>query len=197
MAALHDSAIGGHSGTQATYQRVKKVFYWRGLKADVVQFVQQCATCQKAKSERTHPAGLLQPLPVSQGVWEDMTMDFIEGLPKSDGFDTILVVVDRFSKYSHFFPLKHHFTAKGVAQVFLDSVVKLHGVPKTLVSDRDKVFTSSFWKNLFQLMEVKLLMSTAYHPQLMAKVSVSTNVWRCISGVLSILSPPNGRIGWL
>jgi hypothetical protein len=97
---------------------VKKVFYWRGLKTDVVQFVQQCATCQKARSERTHPARLLQPLLVPHVVWEYVIMDFIEGLPKLDGFDTILVVVDRFSKYSHFFPLKHHFTAKGVAQVF-------------------------------------------------------------------------------
>jgi hypothetical protein len=89
IAALHDSAIGGHSGIQATYQRVNKVFYWKGLKADVIQFVHQCVTCQKAKCERTHPAGLLQPLPVPQGVWEDVTMDFIEGLPKSEGFDTI------------------------------------------------------------------------------------------------------------
>jgi hypothetical protein len=196
VAALHDSAIGGHSGTQATYQRVKKVFYWRGLKADVVQFVQQCAICQKAKSERTHPAGLLQPLPVPQGVWEDVTMDFIEGLPKSEGFDTILVVVDRFSKYSHFFPLKHPFTAKGVAQVFLDNVVKLHGVPKSLVSDRDKVFTSSFWKNLFQLMEVKLLMSTAYHPQTDGQ---SERVNQCLEMYLrcAVNSQPTKWKSWL
>ena len=76
-------------------------------------------------------------------------MDFIEGLPKSEGYDTILVVVVRFLKYAHFLPLKHPFSAAIVAQVFLDNVVKLHGVPKTLVSDRDKVFTSQFWKALF------------------------------------------------
>lgn len=92
-------------------------------------------------------------------------MDFIEGLPKSEGYDTILVVVDRFSKYAHFLPLKHPFSAAVVAQVFLDNVVKLHGVPKTLVSDRDKVFTSQFWKALFQTLGTQLALSTAYHPQ--------------------------------
>jgi hypothetical protein len=74
--------------------------------------------CQHAKVERIHPPGLLQPLPVPQRAWQDLTMDFIEGLPKSEGFDTILVVVDRFSKYAHFFPLKHPFYAAKVAQVF-------------------------------------------------------------------------------
>jgi hypothetical protein len=95
ITALHDSAVGGHSGIQATYQRVKKVFWWKGLKNDVTQYVQQCAVCQKAKPERVHPTGLLQPLPVPQGIWEEVTMDFIEGLPKSEGFDTILVVVNQ------------------------------------------------------------------------------------------------------
>jgi hypothetical protein len=132
---------------------------------DVTQFVQQCLTCQQAKPERTHPAGLLQPLPIPHGIWADVTMDFIEGLPKSEGYDTIMVVVDRFTKYGHFLPLKHPFTAEGVAQIFLDQVVKLHGPPKSIVSDRDKIFISSFWKHLFQLMDVKLLFSTAYHPQ--------------------------------
>ena len=124
------------------------MFWWKGLKNDVTQYVQQCGVCQKAKAERVHPAGLLQPLPVSQGIWEEVTMDFIEGLPKSEGFDTILVVVDRFSKYSHLLPLKHPFTAKGVAQVFLENVVKLHGVPRSIVSNKDKVFTSAFWKSI-------------------------------------------------
>jgi hypothetical protein len=100
---LHDNIVGGHSGCLATYQRVKRLFWWKGLKSDVKLFVQQCAVCQHAKSERVLYPGLLQPLPVTQGAWQDLTMDFIEGLPKSEGCDTILVVVDRYSKYAHFF----------------------------------------------------------------------------------------------
>lgn len=104
----------------------------------------------------------MQPLPVPDGVWQDLSLDFVEGLPKSDGYSVILVVVDRFSKYAHFFPLKHPFTA---LIVVYDGVVKLHGLPKTMVSDRDKIFTSRIWTELFKLVGVKLLFSTAYHPQ--------------------------------
>lgn len=104
IAALHDSAVGGHSGGQATYHRLKRLFWWKGLKADVLEYVKQCDVCQHAKGEKTHPHGLLQPLPIPQGAWQDLTMDFIEGLPKSEGCDTILVVVDRYTKYAHFPP---------------------------------------------------------------------------------------------
>lgn len=196
IAALHDSAAGGHSGMHATYQRVKGVFWWKGMKTDVNQFVQQCATCQQAKAERIHPAGLLQPLPIPKGAWEDVTMDFIEGLPRSEGFDTIMVVVDRFTKYGHFLPLKHPFTASGVAHIFLEQVVKLHGLPKSIVSDRDKVFTSSFWKHLFQLMDVKLLMSTAYHPQTDGQ---SERVNQCLEMYLrcAVNSQPSKWKSWL
>lgn len=92
-------------------------------------------------------------------------MDFVEGLPKSEGYSVILVVVDRFTKYAHFIPLKHPYTAQIIARVVLDNIVKLHGLPKTVVTDRDKVFMSSFWKELFRIYNVKLLFSTAYHPQ--------------------------------
>jgi hypothetical protein len=92
-------------------------------------------------------------------------MDFIEGLPKSEGYNVILVVVDHFTKYAHFIPLKHPYTAISVARVLFDIVVKLHGLPQSIVSDRDKVFTSSVWKELFKLMGVQLHLSTAYHPQ--------------------------------
>jgi hypothetical protein len=92
-------------------------------------------------------------------------MAFIEKLPKSEGYDTILVVVDRFSKYAHFMALKQPFTAAQVAQVLLDQVVKLHGLPKSIGSDRDRIFTSAFWTQLFKLLGTKLNLSTAYHPQ--------------------------------
>lgn len=92
-------------------------------------------------------------------------MDFVEGLPVSKGSNAILVVVDRFTKYSHFLPLKHPFTAQTVAKLMLDSVIKLHGLPRSILSDRDRIFNSTFWKTLFQLMDTKLLMSSSYHPQ--------------------------------
>ncbi|WVZ53938.1 hypothetical protein U9M48_004823 [Paspalum notatum var. saurae] len=165
IAALHSSPIGGHSGSKATYYRLKRMFFWKGLRRDVEEFVQQCQICQQAKHELIHPPGLLQPLPVPDGAWKDLTMDFIEGLPKSEAYNTILVVVDRFTKVAHFLPLKHPFTASQVARIFLDNIVKLHGVPTSIVSDRDRIFLSHFWKELFQLLGTKLMPRTAYHPQ--------------------------------
>jgi len=106
----------------------------------------------------------LQPLPVPDGAWSVISMDFIEGLPSSGGFNCILVVVDLFSKYSHFLALKHPFTAASVAQLFLLQVYKLHVLPKAIVLDRDKIFTSNFWRELFKLASVELRMSTVYHP---------------------------------
>jgi hypothetical protein len=165
IAAMHDSALGGHSGIQATYQRAKKLYYWPGLKLAVELFVKQCSTCQHAKHSNQKPAGLLQPLPPPKGAWQDITMDFIDGLPVSEGASVILVVVDRLTKYAHFLPLKHPYTAKSVDKAFVDNVVKQHGVPLSIISDRDKVFTSAFWKEIIIAVGTKLHYSTAYHPQ--------------------------------
>ena len=135
------------------------------MKGDVENYIKQCTTCQKAKHSLQHPMGLLQPLPVPEGIWQDLTMDFIEGLPKSEGYSVILVVVDRLTKYAHFMAIIHPYTVATVAQTFLDNVVKHHGFPTSIVSDRDTIFVSNFWKQLFTLYKVELKLSTAYHPQ--------------------------------
>jgi hypothetical protein len=127
IAALHSTAIVGHSGTKATYYRVKQLFHWKGMKMDVENFVRQCQIWQQAKHENIHPRGLLQPLPIPQEAWQDLSMDFVEGLPLSENSNSILVIMDRFTKYSNSNALRHPFTAQIVANVFLDQVVKLHG----------------------------------------------------------------------
>lgn len=162
---LHSSAMGGHSGFPATYNRIKQLFSWTGLKSCIQQFVSSCPTCQQAKSDRARYPGLLQPLPIPSMAWQSISMDFVEGLPPSGGKNCILVVVDRFSKYAHFLPLAHPYTALSVAKLFLQQVYRLHGLPDSIVSDRDRVFTSQLWQALFRLANVTLKMSTAYHPQ--------------------------------
>lgn len=135
------------------------------MKHSVEEYIKQCDVCQQAKHMNSHPAGPLQPLPIHEGIWMDLSMDFIEGLPKSQGFSVILVVVDRLTKYAHFIPVKHPYIASDIAYLFIDNVVKLHGLPNTIVSNRDTIFVSTFWKHLFKLYKVKLLLSITYHPQ--------------------------------
>jgi hypothetical protein len=110
----------------------------------VQDYIRTCTTCQHHKSEHLHPAGLLLPLPVPTLVWTDLGLDFIEALPRVGSKSVILAVVDRFSKYCHFIPLAHPYSAEFVAQAFFTDIVRLHGVPQSLVSDRDPVFTSIF-----------------------------------------------------
>lgn len=114
------------------------------MKEDIHKWVAECDVCQRVKTEHVHYLGLLQPLPIPEGPWENIAMDFIEGLLHSGHKNSILVVVDKLTKYGHFIPLKYPYTAKKVADVFLKEIYKLFGLPKSIVTDRDSLFTSKF-----------------------------------------------------
>lgn len=161
----HDSVLGGHSCFLRTCKRLTGELYWEGMKSDIKKYCEECVVFQKNRSLALTPTGLLLPLEIPNGVWSDVSMDIIEGLPKSNGFEVIFVVVDRFSTYGHFLTLKHPFTVKTVAELFVKEIVQLHGYPKSIVSDRDNVFLSNFWKEMFRLSSTRLNRSTAYHLQ--------------------------------
>ncbi|KAJ0704368.1 putative nucleotidyltransferase, Ribonuclease H [Helianthus annuus] len=177
----HASSMGGHSGVHATTQRIRGMFKWKGLHKQVRHFIRTCDVCQRTKSENVAYPGLLQPLPVPKHIFSDISMDFIGGLPRVQGKDSIMVVVDRLTKFGHFIPLGHPYTANTVAQAFMDNVFKLHGWPQTIVSDRDPLFLSSFWKEFTKMHGIQLAMSTAYHPQSDGQTEV---VNRCIESYL-------------
>ncbi|GJX34500.1 putative mitochondrial protein [Tanacetum coccineum] len=123
--------------------------------------------------------GLLQPLPIHNKIWSEISMDIIVDLPKSQGKSVILEVVDRLSKYAHYMALSHLYTASSVEQVFLDTIYRLHRLPDSIVSDRDTVFLSLFWKSLFKMLKVDLKMSTAYHPQTDRQTEVVNKCVEC------------------
>ncbi|GJZ95231.1 ty3-gypsy retrotransposon protein [Tanacetum coccineum] len=141
---VHRGSVGGHSGVKVTTHKLCSMFYWKKMRKEVKQFVRDCEICQRYKPNLEAYPGLLQPLPIPTSIWTSISMDIIDGLPKSQGKDFILVMVDRLSKYSYFMALSHPYTASQVAQLFLDNIYKLHGLPENIVSDRDNVFVSSF-----------------------------------------------------
>jgi hypothetical protein len=183
MAAVHED---GHEGVHRTLHRLRRDFHFPNMRRIVQEFVRACGTCQTYKSNHLRPAGLLQPLPIPDGVWSDIGIDFIEALPRVQGKTVILTVVDRFSKYCHFIPLAHPYTAESVAQAFCAEVVRLHGIPQSIVSDRDPVFTSAFWRELMALTGTKLFMSSAFHPQTDSQSEAANRVivmyLRCFTG---------------
>ena len=148
------------------YRDVRKRFWWKGLKQDIARFVAKCDVCCRVKAEHLKPVGTLQPLPIPAWKWEDITMDFISGIPRTlSGYDFIWVIVDRLTKSAHFLPVKVTYPVFKYVELYLARIVCLHGVPKTIVSDRGPQFTSQFWDELHKAMGTTLLFSIAYHPQ--------------------------------
>ncbi|CAI7829215.1 unnamed protein product [Closterium sp. NIES-54] len=163
---FHDMLYAGHFGSNKTLAGIAKVYYWPHMANDVQNFVTSCDTCQRMKSSKQKKAGLHQPLPVPEQPWQVVSLDFITGLPPTNaGHDTILVVIDKFSKMGHFIPTHTTARTEETAQLFLKHIISQHGIPTTLISDRDPKFTSKFWKELMPLMGTRLAMSSAYHPQ--------------------------------
>ncbi|KAL0554256.1 hypothetical protein IC582_008173 [Cucumis melo] len=166
LSEAHSSPFSMHPGSTKMYQDLKRVYWWRNMKREVAEFVSKCLVCQQVKAPRQNPAGLLQPLSIPEWKWENVSMDFITGLPRSlRGFTVIWVVVDRLTKSAHFVPGKSTYTASKWAQLYMSEIVRLHGVPVSIVSDRDARFTSKFWKGLQTAMGTRLDFSTAFHPQ--------------------------------
>ncbi|GKE69763.1 ty3-gypsy retrotransposon protein, partial [Tanacetum coccineum] len=142
----HSTTLGGHSGITATIRRLNSSFFWPHLKKDVTRFITECVTCQQTKYSTQKPYGLLQALPIPNQVWEEISMDFITNLPSSNGKTAIWVIVDRLTKFAHFLALPPHSTAASLANLFLHQIYRLHGLPKSILSDRDPIFLSLFWK---------------------------------------------------
>ncbi|KAL0546711.1 hypothetical protein IC582_016623 [Cucumis melo] len=166
LSEAHSSPFSMHPGSTKMYQDLKQVYWWRNMKREVAEFVSRCLVCQQVKAPRQKPAGLLQPLSIPEWKWENVSMDFITGLPRTlRGFTVIWVVVDRLTKSAHFVPGKSTYTASKWAQLYMSEIVRLHGVPVSIVSDRDARFTSKFWKGLQTAMGTRLDFSTAFHPQ--------------------------------
>jgi hypothetical protein len=186
----------GHEGVQKTLQRLCTSFSTPGDDKLVREFIRGCSVCQRNKTEHLHPAGLLHPLAVPSLVWSDIAMDFVEGFPKVGSKSVILTIVERFSKFAHFIPLGHPYSVASVGKAFFDNIVRLHGFPSSIVSDRDLVFTSHLWTELFCLLGTRLCVSSAFHLQTDGQSEVTNKIitiyLRCLAG-----DRPRSWLQWL
>jgi hypothetical protein len=166
LAELHDAPYSGHPGVHKLIEAVLRLYWWQGVRNDVKHYVQTCTSCQRNKPSNQHPAGLLQSLPIPAQPWYSVSMDFIVQLPPAaGGQDAIIVFVDRLTKMVHLAATTTTVSAEGTAQLFMDTVFKLHGVPKYIISDRGSTFVGQFMTELLRLIGTQHKRSTAYHPQ--------------------------------
>ncbi|GJR48021.1 retrotransposon protein, putative, ty3-gypsy subclass [Tanacetum coccineum] len=155
-----------HPGSDKMYQDLKQLYWWPNMKANIATYVSKCLTCSKVKAEHQKPSGLLVQPEIPEWKWEKITMDFVTKLPKTaNGYDTIWVIVDRLTKSAHFLPMRENDPMEKLMKLYMKEVVTRHGVPVSIISDRDGRFTSLFWQALHKALGTRLDMSTAYHPE--------------------------------
>ena len=163
---VHSSKLSIHPGNSKMYQDLKPRFWWTKMKKEIAAYVARCDTCCRVKAIHLKPAGLLQPLSVPGWKWEEINIDFIVGLPPTQkGYNSIWVIVDRLTKSAHFILVRSNYRPSDYVELYFSQIVKLHGVPQTIVLDRGPQFTARFWEHLYSLLGTKLVRSPAYHPQ--------------------------------
>lgn len=161
----HDTPSSGHPGRSKTHELITRRFFWPGMRKDIARYVANCHICQRSRTTRHAPFGTLRPLPVPYKPWQDISMDFVTGLPWSNGNDAIWVVVDRMTKMRHLVPCRTTIDAPSLAELFLEHIWKYHGLPATITSDRGPQFASEFWKTICQRLKIERRLSTAFHPE--------------------------------
>ncbi|CAI7846868.1 unnamed protein product [Closterium sp. NIES-53] len=162
----HNGVISGHFVVEKTRQQLQRYYYWPEMLTDVQRHVASCPTRQLMKSSRKRLAGQLQPIPPPERAWQQVTMDFVTGLPVgASGNDAILVVVDRLTKMAHFAACKKSITAEETDRLFISTIIRRHGIPAAIINNHNTKFTSNFWRNLWQQFGTRLQFSSSYHPE--------------------------------
>jgi hypothetical protein len=163
LTAAHE--VVGHYGEQRTCEYVRRWYWWPQMAKSTTSFCRSCEACQRAKGSTQRPAGKLHPLPIPTKPWDSIGMDFVGPFPESKGFNYLWVIICRMISMVHLVPVTINVTASELSWKYLREIVRLHGLPSSIVSDRDSKFTSRWWKELQRILGAKLLMSTSFHPQ--------------------------------
>ena len=161
----HTSLLSCHPGVRRTMFAISRRFWWPSMEPEVREYVEACSVCARNKTSSGSRMGLLQPLPIPSRPWSDISVDFVTGLPVSQGNTTVLTVVDRFSKMTRFIALPKLPSAKETAEIMMNNVFKVHGFPKDIVSDRGPQFVSRFWREFCRLIGAKASLTSGYHPE--------------------------------
>ena len=166
LSQCHDGSLAGHFGVAKTLELISRTYWWPQMWKLVKDFIKTCDICARSKTVHHRPYGLLRPLPLPDQSWSSIPMDFITDLPLSEGHDSILVVVDRFTKMAHFIPCSKAISGLETTNLILANVVRLHGLPDDIISDRGAPFISHFWKRLFHILDTTTKLLMTFHPQI-------------------------------
>ena len=182
----HNTVFTMHPGCNKMYQDMKQYYWWRGMKKDISEYVSKCLTCQQVKAEHQVSSGLLNPLPIPQWKWDNITMGFVSGFPLTQRkHDAVWVIVDRLTKSSHFLSVRLDYSMDCLSKLYVSEIFRLHRIPLSIVSDSNPQFTSRFWKELRSSFGTRLNFSTAFHPQIDGQLERVTQVledmlWGCV-----------------